>query len=214
MGERRQRLADRRHPEHDGERRTEQCGHCERQRLGGPEDDDQRRDRRQTLPLRRQRVKGDDEQQQEEGGTEDQSHPPPGGVEAGLCRLGRLHVGTGTVSHPSSLHGARRDILGLICSRGGSLSGAPTPRKRGQKMHSGLMLALLGPVGPMELLIILAIVILIFGANRLSGLGKGLGQADSRLQGRGSHRRRRRSRRRRRHGPHPGRPTDTAPHAS
>ena len=29
----------------------------------------------------------------------------------------------------------------------------------------------------MELLIILAIVILIFGANRLSGLGKGLGQA-------------------------------------
>ena len=44
-------------------------------------------------------------------------------------------------------------------------------------MHSGLMLAFLGPVGPMELLIILAIVILIFGANRLSGLGKGLGQA-------------------------------------
>ncbi len=44
-------------------------------------------------------------------------------------------------------------------------------------MHAELMLALLGPVGPMELLIILAIVILIFGANRLSGLGKGLGQA-------------------------------------
>ena len=44
-------------------------------------------------------------------------------------------------------------------------------------MHAELMLALLGPVGPMELIIILAIVILIFGANRLSGLGKGLGQA-------------------------------------
>ena len=44
-------------------------------------------------------------------------------------------------------------------------------------MHAELMLALLGPVGPMELLIILAIVILIFGANRLSGLGKGMGQA-------------------------------------
>ncbi|MYH27959.1 MAG: twin-arginine translocase TatA/TatE family subunit [Acidobacteria bacterium] len=35
----------------------------------------------------------------------------------------------------------------------------------------------MGPVGPMELIIILVIVILIFGANRLSGLGKGLGQA-------------------------------------
>ena len=44
-------------------------------------------------------------------------------------------------------------------------------------MHSGLMLALLGPVGPLELIVILAIVILIFGAKRLSGLGKGLGQA-------------------------------------
>jgi sec-independent protein translocase protein TatA len=44
-------------------------------------------------------------------------------------------------------------------------------------MHSELMLALLGPVGPMELVIILIIVVLIFGANRLSGLGKGLGQA-------------------------------------
>ncbi|MDE2904631.1 MAG: twin-arginine translocase TatA/TatE family subunit [Acidobacteriota bacterium] len=44
-------------------------------------------------------------------------------------------------------------------------------------MHSELMLALIGPVGPMELIIILVIVILIFGANRLSGLGKGLGQA-------------------------------------
>ncbi len=44
-------------------------------------------------------------------------------------------------------------------------------------MHSEQMLALLGPVGPMELVIILIIVVLIFGANRLSGLGKGLGQA-------------------------------------
>lgn len=44
-------------------------------------------------------------------------------------------------------------------------------------MHSELMLALLGPVGPMELVIILVIVVVIFGANRLSGLGKGLGQA-------------------------------------
>lgn len=44
-------------------------------------------------------------------------------------------------------------------------------------MHPELLLALIGPVGPMELIIILVIVILIFGANRLSGLGKGLGQA-------------------------------------
>ena len=39
------------------------------------------------------------------------------------------------------------------------------------------MLALLGPLGIPDLVIILFIVILIFGANRLSGLGKGLGQA-------------------------------------
>ena len=44
-------------------------------------------------------------------------------------------------------------------------------------MHSELMLALIGPVGPMELIIILVILIFIFGANRLSGIGKGLGQA-------------------------------------
>lgn len=44
-------------------------------------------------------------------------------------------------------------------------------------MHSELMLALIGPVGPLELVIILVILIFIFGANRLSGLGKGLGQA-------------------------------------
>ena len=44
-------------------------------------------------------------------------------------------------------------------------------------MHSELMLALIGPVGPLELVIILVIVVFIFGANRLSGLGKGLGQA-------------------------------------
>lgn len=44
-------------------------------------------------------------------------------------------------------------------------------------MHAELMLALIGPVGPLELIIILVIVIFIFGAKRLSGLGKGLGQA-------------------------------------
>ena len=43
-------------------------------------------------------------------------------------------------------------------------------------MHAGL-LALFGPVGLPELVIIFFILILIFGANRLSGLGKGLGQA-------------------------------------
>ena len=39
------------------------------------------------------------------------------------------------------------------------------------------MFALFGPVGLPELVIIFFILILIFGANRLSGLGKGLGQA-------------------------------------
>ncbi len=37
------------------------------------------------------------------------------------------------------------------------------------------MVALFGPIGMPEMLIILAIVILIFGANRLPELGKGIG---------------------------------------
>lgn len=37
------------------------------------------------------------------------------------------------------------------------------------------VLALLGPLGLPEMLIILAIVILIFGANRLPELGRGIG---------------------------------------
>ena len=39
------------------------------------------------------------------------------------------------------------------------------------------LLALIGPLGLPELIIIFFILLLIFGANRLSGLGKGLGQA-------------------------------------
>ena len=39
------------------------------------------------------------------------------------------------------------------------------------------LLALLGPVGIPELLIIFFILVLIFGAKRLSGLGRGMGQA-------------------------------------
>ncbi|MEE3203003.1 MAG: twin-arginine translocase TatA/TatE family subunit [Acidobacteriota bacterium] len=39
------------------------------------------------------------------------------------------------------------------------------------------MLAFLGPIGLPELVIIMVILILIFGANRLSGIGKGMGQA-------------------------------------
>ncbi len=39
------------------------------------------------------------------------------------------------------------------------------------------VLALFGPVGLPELLIIAFILVLIFGAKRLSGLGRGMGQA-------------------------------------
>ena len=44
-------------------------------------------------------------------------------------------------------------------------------------MHTSLLFAFFGPIGVPELLIIAFIVILIFGANRLSGLGRGMGQA-------------------------------------
>ena len=39
------------------------------------------------------------------------------------------------------------------------------------------VLALIGPIGLPELLIISFILVLIFGAKRLSGLGRGMGQA-------------------------------------
>jgi sec-independent protein translocase protein TatA len=42
-------------------------------------------------------------------------------------------------------------------------------------LQGALMFALFGPIGLPEMLIILAIVILIFGANRLPELGKGIG---------------------------------------
>ena len=35
----------------------------------------------------------------------------------------------------------------------------------------------MGPLGIPELLIIFAIIMIVFGANRMAGLGKGLGQA-------------------------------------
>ena len=44
------------------------------------------------------------------------------------------------------------------------------------------MLGLFGPIGMPEMLIILAIVILIFGANRLPELGKGIGARHQELQ--------------------------------
>ena len=43
-------------------------------------------------------------------------------------------------------------------------------------MFTGV-LSLFGPVGLPELLIIFFILVLIFGASRLSGLGRGVGQA-------------------------------------
>jgi sec-independent protein translocase protein TatA len=38
------------------------------------------------------------------------------------------------------------------------------------------LLAFLGPIGLPEMLIILAIIVLIFGANRLPEIGRGIGQ--------------------------------------
>ena len=43
-------------------------------------------------------------------------------------------------------------------------------------MHPTIF-ALFGTLGLPELLVIFAIIVLIFGASRLSGLGKGMGQA-------------------------------------
>jgi sec-independent protein translocase protein TatA len=51
-----------------------------------------------------------------------------------------------------------------------SAHGRSFPRPQG-----AFMLGLFGPIGMPEMLIILAIVILIFGANRLPELGKGIG---------------------------------------
>ena len=48
--------------------------------------------------------------------------------------------------------------------------------EEGTVMNTPLF-AFIGPIGLPELVIIFFIVILIFGANRLSGLGRGMGQA-------------------------------------
>ena len=50
----------------------------------------------------------------------------------------------------------------------------PSPAARGNTAGRSLIM---GRIGVPELLIILAIIIVIFGANRLPGLGKGIGSA-------------------------------------
>ena len=45
------------------------------------------------------------------------------------------------------------------------------------------LVALFGPIGLPEMLIILVIIMLIFGASRLPEIGKGIGQRDQELQG-------------------------------
>jgi sec-independent protein translocase protein TatA len=47
---------------------------------------------------------------------------------------------------------------------------------RGLKEPSMNVLALFGPIGLPEMLIILVIIMLIFGASRLPEIGKGIGQ--------------------------------------
>jgi sec-independent protein translocase protein TatA len=59
----------------------------------------------------------------------------------------------------SAAHAARMIESGRLVTRKGST-----------------MLALLGPIGIPELFIILAIIILIFGANRLPEIGRGIGK--------------------------------------
>ena len=99
IGERREHVAHRRHPQHDGKRGTEQGGDRQRQRLGGPEHDDQRHHRRQPMPLGGQAVERQGEHQQEQGRTEQQADPAAHLVEPGLRVLNRLHVGFGPVGH-------------------------------------------------------------------------------------------------------------------
>lgn len=46
---------------------------------------------------------------------------------------------------------------------------------RGHKERSMSLVALFGPIGLPEMLIILVIIVLIFGASRLPEIGKGIG---------------------------------------
>lgn len=76
----------------------------------------------------------------------------PPGDKPGFCQLGRSESASGFSATIPSAHTGRRGALHI--------------------MHT---LSLLGPLGPMEMIIILAIVVLIFGANRLPELGRGIG---------------------------------------
>jgi sec-independent protein translocase protein TatA len=54
---------------------------------------------------------------------------------------------------------------------------------RGLKELSMSVLALFGPIGLPEMLIILVIIMLIFGASRLPEIGKGIGQGIKNFKG-------------------------------
>jgi sec-independent protein translocase protein TatA len=54
---------------------------------------------------------------------------------------------------------------------------------RGPKELSMSVLALFGPIGLPEMLIILVIIMLIFGASRLPEIGKGIGQGIKNFKG-------------------------------
>jgi sec-independent protein translocase protein TatA len=69
-------------------------------------------------------------------------------------------------------------LAGLVEPARPSLRCYNRPQGRGRCAPKGVIMnlvALFGPIGLPEMLIILAIVVLIFGANRLPELGKGIG---------------------------------------
>ncbi len=74
---------------------------------------------------------------------------------------------------PRTLEGA---VPACYARRANGFGLGTRPGRKGHTMHAG-MLALLGPIGLPELIIILFIMVLVFGAKRLSGLGRGMGQA-------------------------------------
>jgi sec-independent protein translocase protein TatA len=64
-------------------------------------------------------------------------------------------------------------------SGGGKIAAVPRPDTRhlDARRNTAGRSFIMGRIGVPELLIILAIIIVIFGANRLPGLGKGIGSA-------------------------------------
>jgi len=104
-------------------------------------------------------------------------------IEAGVAELRAVRAGWSGARAPAASWtccGAWRGCCGPAVARGEAVAPAPRGVYNGQRrettMNPHVAPAVIGNVGPMELLVILLILLLLFGASRLAGLGAAAGK--------------------------------------